>query len=552
MIQEGQKIGNYKILSRLGVGGMGTVYLAEHPLIGKKVALKVIHRELATNKEVISRFFNEARAVNRIGNDHIVEIHDFGQSPEGDHFFIMEYLEGRTLAQELAERGPLDVQRSLHIAAQIATGLLAAHDQGIIHRDLKPDNIMLTPRVGEPDFTKVLDFGLAKMFVDNPTAPLTAQGVVLGTPQYMSPEACESRRDIDHRSDIYSLGVLLFQMLTGQVPFDGEAMGAVLVKHVAHPPPAPRAVNPNIPPSVDQIVLRCLAKAPDARFSDMRVLRDALLDPERYLAGSPPVVPSAPVAAPQAKTMFAAAPPPSAVPAQVAAAPSAPQPAVADAGANTVYAVAGEAVAEINQPAVAVNRTMMIDGPAVSPGRRGALLVLIVAFAALIGAGVALLVLSSNGGEESAALHTDKPDASVAETAPVVESIDAAGIDARGPDAASKPKPATVYVTTTPEGAVVEAGDGTVLIAATPGSLTLPRDGKTHELVVKRAGSITQKKPIRTSPSVDEHNIHLELTPKRTRRSEPTRRHRRTKPRRPRRRGKPPRIKDGTLRPNFG
>ncbi|HUH00803.1 MAG TPA: protein kinase [Kofleriaceae bacterium] len=303
-IGEGQKIGNYRILRRLGVGGMGTVYLAEHPLIGKKVALKVIHRELSSNKEVIARFFNEARSVNKIGNEHIVEIHDFGQSEEGEHFFIMEYLEGRTLAHEL-EQGVLGVQRGLHIVAQIANGLAAAHTCGIIHRDLKPDNVMLLERLGDRDFVKVLDFGLAKMIHDSGSAKLTAAGVVLGTPQYMSPEACESKPSIDHRSDIYCLGILMFQMLTGRVPFEGNSMGEILVKHVSQAPPAPRAFNPNIPPSVEQIILRCLAKHADSRFPTMKALRDAVLDADAYLASSPPVMPSALVAAaPDQKTMF--------------------------------------------------------------------------------------------------------------------------------------------------------------------------------------------------------------------------------------------------------
>jgi serine/threonine-protein kinase len=267
---------------------MGAVYLAEHPLIGKRVALKVIHRELAGTREVVQRFFQEAKAVNKIGNDHIVEIHDFGVTPEGDHFYIMEYLEGRTLASILSKEKTIDVMRALHIGAQIANALAAAHASGVIHRDLKPDNIMLMPRMGDPEFVKVLDFGLAKMFAEGSSVK-TAAGVLLGTPQYMSPEACESKRDIDHRTDIYALGILLFQMMTGRLPFDGESMGEVLVKQVTQLPPPPRGLNPAIPPSVEQILLRCLAKPVDARFPSMQALRDALLDPESYLRGSPPI-----------------------------------------------------------------------------------------------------------------------------------------------------------------------------------------------------------------------------------------------------------------------
>jgi serine/threonine-protein kinase len=291
VIAAGQTIGNYRILNKIGTGGMGAVYLAEHPLIGKRVALKVIHRELAGNHDVVSRFMQEARAVNKIGSEHIVEIHDFGVTPEGDHFFIMEYLEGKTLASILARGGPMEMMRTLHVGAQIASALAAAHAAGIIHRDLKPDNIMLMARLGDQDFVKVLDFGLAKVF-SAATAVKTAAGVLLGTPQYMSPEACESKGEVDHRTDIYALGVLLFQMLTGVLPFDGQSMGEVLVKQVTALPPAPRALNPAIPPSVEQILLRCLAKPVDARFATMMQLREALLDPEAYLRGSPPIAPA--------------------------------------------------------------------------------------------------------------------------------------------------------------------------------------------------------------------------------------------------------------------
>jgi serine/threonine protein kinase len=301
LIAAGQSIGNYRILSKIGTGGMGAVYLAEHPLIGKKVALKVIHRELSGNREVVQRFFQEARAVNQIGNEHIVEIHDFGVTPENDHFYIMEYLEGHTLAAVLSREKVLPVMRALHVGAQIASALHAAHTAGVIHRDLKPDNIMLVAKLGDPDFVKVLDFGLAKIFAQGPSAVQTAAGVLLGTPQYMSPEACESRGGVDHRTDVYALGVLLFQMMCGKLPFDGESMGEILVKQVTALPPAPRGLNPMVPPSVEQVLLRCLAKPVGARFQTMGELRDALLDPEAYLHTSPPIAPARSVAPGEAK-----------------------------------------------------------------------------------------------------------------------------------------------------------------------------------------------------------------------------------------------------------
>jgi serine/threonine-protein kinase len=287
VITSGQTIGGYRILAKIGTGGMGAVYMAEHPQLGQKVALKVIHHELASNREVVQRFHQEAHAVNKIGNEHIVTVHDFGQSPEGD-FYVMEYLEGKTLAHVLHREGMIEVVRALHIGAQLAAALGAAHVQGIIHRDLKPDNVMLVDRRGDPDYVKVLDFGLAKVFAAN-GAPLTAVGVLLGTPQYMSPEACESNGALDNRTDIYALGVLLFQMMTGKLPFDGKSMGEVLIKQVRQLPPAPRGFNPAIPPSVEQILLRCLAKPRDGRFPTMQALREALLDPEGYLSASPPI-----------------------------------------------------------------------------------------------------------------------------------------------------------------------------------------------------------------------------------------------------------------------
>ena len=290
----GQAVGNYRILQRLGAGGMGEVFLAEHPLIGKTVALKVIHQDMSLNKELVARFINEAKAVSTIGNDHIVEVHDFGTTEEGAHFFIMEYLQGQTLAKALSDgqlslEDPAHIPNCLHIGAQVAAGLAAAHENNIIHRDLKPDNVMLIHKLGDPLFVKILDFGLAKMLESD--AQLTAMGVVLGTPEFMSPEAAESK-EIDGRSDIYSCGVLLFFMLTGRLPFIGQSMGEMMVQHVCQAPPVPRSFNAQISPAVEQIVLRCLAKKREDRFQTMHELHAALMDPESYLSGSPKVVAS--------------------------------------------------------------------------------------------------------------------------------------------------------------------------------------------------------------------------------------------------------------------
>ena len=284
----GQVVGNYKITAKLGEGGMGVVYLAEHPVIGKKVALKAIHPDLARNPEVVSRFIMEAKAVNQIGHEHIVDIGDFGNTAAGDFYFIMEYLQGESLADRLKREERLSQARALAIAAQIADALSASHDQGIIHRDLKPENIFLITRGGDPDFVKVLDFGLAKLVqVEEKVDHKTRAGLVMGTPYYMSPEQGEGKIAIDHRADIYSLGVLLFEMLTGKVPFGGEGYGEIIVKHVTHQAPSARKINPAVSGAAELIIFRALAKDRDQRFQTMHDFRRALLDPETYLAGTP-------------------------------------------------------------------------------------------------------------------------------------------------------------------------------------------------------------------------------------------------------------------------
>jgi serine/threonine protein kinase len=289
MIDVGQAVGNYNITAKLGEGGMGIVYLAEHPVIGSKVALKAIHPHFARSADVVSRFVTEARAVNQIGHDHIVNITDFGNTPAGDFYFIMEYLQGEMLSDGITHHGAFPPARALNIAAQIADALGASHEQGVIHRDLKPDNIYLITRDTTVDFVKVLDFGLAKLTHATCATPThqTGAGTVMGTPFYMAPEQCEGKAELDHRADIYALGVMLFEMLTGHVPFGGTGYGEVLIKHVTLRPPTARSLVPSLPPSMDAILSRALAKKPENRFQSMAELRAALLDPEAYMAALP-------------------------------------------------------------------------------------------------------------------------------------------------------------------------------------------------------------------------------------------------------------------------
>ncbi len=532
-IAPGQLVGNYQVLSRLGVGGMGTVYLAEHPIIGKKVALKVIHRELAGNREVIGRFYQEARAVNLIGNEHIVEIHDFGASPDGDPFFIMEYVDGKTLAQVLSRERILDVGRALHITAQIALALGATHAAGIIHRDLQPDNVMLSLRNGDPDFVKLLDFGLAKVAAEGSVKALTAAGVILGTPQYMSPEACESKK-VDHRTDIYALGVLLFQMLCGQVPFDADTMGGVLIKQVTQPPPAPRGLSPLIPPAVEQIILRCLAKQPDARFGSMHELHVALCDPDRYLGNTPsPQRAAQPTAAAQQATMFAVetnaamgyaataglpaysttamgaaqlgtaatashavvAPPRTTGPVHAqatlmvdampppAATMMAPPPPAADAMPRRMTAA---------PMAVPQNHTLVLSTPpgftSGAPRKKSGAWIAIGAVVAVIGAVVAVVVLSGGGSDDAAAVTEELDgggEVAGSGTGAPVPTVDAA---VAAVDAAPAPVVmAKVTITSDPRGAEVLGPDGAVL-GVTPTTISLPIDGRAVTLVLRKSG----------------------------------------------------------------
>ncbi|MBT8492636.1 MAG: serine/threonine protein kinase, partial [Deltaproteobacteria bacterium] len=223
----GQSVGNYVVRSKLGEGGMGAVYLAEHPLIGKRVALKVLHPELTSKEEVKDRFFHEAKAVNDIQHPNIVDIVDFGEV-KGQHpkdtmvYFIMEFLDGRALTEVIRNDAPVPEMRVRHLAMQIGDCLAASHKAGIVHRDLKPDNIMLVAKRHDPDFVKVLDFGIAKLTGDGHQSRKTRTGIVMGTPAYMSPEQCEGKGLIDHRTDVYALGIVIYEMLTGRVPFQGE------------------------------------------------------------------------------------------------------------------------------------------------------------------------------------------------------------------------------------------------------------------------------------------------------------------------------------------
>jgi serine/threonine protein kinase len=275
----GRKIGSYVVERELGAGGAGTVYLCGHTMIDRKVAVKVLHDEQARDPDTVARFFQEAKSAADIGHPNILVIIDFGTipTPAGDRsYLMMECLDGESLDKRL-RRGGLSLDDISHITSQVCSALAACHGKGIVHRDLKPANVQLCPRSFDPLFVKVLDFGIAKLTTPAPGVRKTVYGMVLGTPAYMSPEQCEGKGAIDHRSDIYSLGVMLYEMLTGTLPFGGEIRDMVM-GHLQQIPPPPSSRNPAVPPAWDALCMRMMEKRKEARFQSMVEVGQALAD----------------------------------------------------------------------------------------------------------------------------------------------------------------------------------------------------------------------------------------------------------------------------------
>ncbi|MGZ3440976.1 MAG: serine/threonine-protein kinase [Polyangia bacterium] len=286
----GTVIGNHRLVDVLGTGGMGAVYLAEHIYIGTRAAIKILHEQYAAESDAVARLLQEARAAAGIGHGNIVAVSDFGETPDGLAYIVMEYVEGRPLDALLEESAPLPLFRTINIVKQIGSGLLAAHRKGIVHRDLKPENVMLLECAGRRkivrrgkddapptvemettyDHVKILDFGVAKI-LDADLSRMTLSGLVIGTPQYMAPETARATGEIDHRIDIYALGVMFYEMLTAKLPFDASTPMEMMLAHCNKPVPWMREREPRaeVTDAAEALIRRALAKHPDDRPADM-------------------------------------------------------------------------------------------------------------------------------------------------------------------------------------------------------------------------------------------------------------------------------------------
>ncbi len=285
MLEVGQIIdGKYRVEGLLGQGGMGAVYAGLHLHIDSRVAIKVLLPEVTQSPEGNARFEREVRATGRIANDHILRVYDVGTLPDGSRYMVSELLEGETMASRL-KHGAMSARAAAELTVQLLDGLAAAHTAGIVHRDLKPDNIFLLPQKrGQNDFVKIIDFGVSKFQTEDPQAmSMTTTGAVIGTPYYLSPEQARGQKDIDSRSDLYTVGVILYQAVAGQVPVRADSFNELLFKIALQPPPPLTHDVPGVDPAFSALTAKAMAKEREARFQDANEMREAL---EAWLGGA--------------------------------------------------------------------------------------------------------------------------------------------------------------------------------------------------------------------------------------------------------------------------
>jgi len=424
---------------------MGAVYEAEHVDIGNRVALKVMKPELADRPEAVARFRREAQIAGNLGHDNICGVLDMGTTPEGAPFLVMPLLKGRSLAQLLAEVGPLPEPRALDIAAQILAALSAAHAVGVVHRDLKPDNVFLT-QVGErDDFVKVLDFGISKVLgAKREASALTQTGTLVGTPYYMAPEQARGAKDQDVRVDVYAVGVMLYEMLTGHLPFTGDEIGGVIIKIATEGFRRPRDLRPDLTSAVEAFVLRAMERDRDRRFADATAMRQHAL---ALLDGTAPTLTRTPVPA----RTTPATPAPGAEP---------PAPVVAtELGQTTPFGWSSQSLPP--------------------PRSSRAWIVALAVILALAGGGLAFVALSDPGTSAGPAASPVRPDSPVPASAPSTTATQSPDSPLAPPPTAPAP-PATVAAPSSEVPAPLPAG------VAAPPTEPAPRSASRPSAATKR------------------------------------------------------------------
>ena len=459
--------GRYRIEKQIGEGGMGVVYMATHTVLQKKLALKVLRGDSSKDADVVQRFMQEAQAATSIGHQNIIDISDFGRLPDGAVYFVMEYLDGLSLADMIKRGGSIPMADAVHIIRQIASALDAAHARGIVHRDLKPDNIIVIHQGDDPLFVKVLDFGVAK--VGGGASKLTKTGMVFGTPHYMSPEQAAGH-SVDARTDIYALGVIMYEMFTGKVPFDADTFMGILSKHMFEPPASPSEVKGASLGALESVTLRALEKNPDQRYLSMQEL---IADLDTVAAGGSVAVGGRPGVSPPGNLADALEPPSHL---EVAAQPS---------GGGSKLALV----------AVAVLALLLVGG----------------------GVGTAVFLMTGDDEGQAMAQQTEAPP-------PPPPEIEAEPDPDPTPQVETPPTPntpdvATIEISSDPAGAEVLL-DG-VMLGNTPIRVERPSDG-TREVTLRLRGHETT--PVQISPqSGDSLSITLEperaATPSRRSRS---------------------------------
>ena len=413
----------YRVDSKLGEGGMGVVFKGTHVIIEKIVAIKVLKREVARDQSIVKRFIQEAKAASRIGHPHIVDVTDFGTTSDGLTYSVMEFVDTDTLKQVMLESGPFPVKRAVRVAAQIADALQAAHAKGIVHRDLKPENIFVGDRDGLRDFVKICDFGIAKVTPaqehnQDAGARLTVAGSVFGTPEYMAPEQAAGRTDTDRRVDVYALGGILYEMLTGTVPHKGESPVRTLAMQMLDDVEPLRKRRPELAISdgFEAMVLKTLAKKRDERYPSMAAVLKALRD----VAGHALIDQiTGQFSAPNIRSRLSPLPP--GADSNAIAAPSSP---------GQTFARSGDANANITSldPALITKLPHdvghAVDDDQVQPSRKGRLLLIALALAVLVGGAAALTVMSLRDDKSDPLAHNDRPiDAGSLPTEPDAQSI---------------------------------------------------------------------------------------------------------------------------------